>query len=54
MLGGPEDTVLDASTWPVPEENVEALSSLDAGVQKAIAYENGLKAFGIKLPQRLS
>ena len=36
------------------EENVEALSSLDASVQKAIAYENGLKAFEISLPQRLS
>jgi len=48
------DAILDATTWPVPEENVEALSSLDAGTQKAIAYENGLKAFGITLPQRLS
>jgi predicted TIM-barrel fold metal-dependent hydrolase len=48
------DAVLDATTWPVPEENIEALASLDAGVQKAIAYENGLRAFGIKLPQRLS
>jgi len=48
------DAVLDATTWPVPQENVDALSSLDAGTQKAIAYENGLKAFGIKLPQRLS
>jgi aminocarboxymuconate-semialdehyde decarboxylase len=49
-----EDTVLDATTWPVPQENVDALASLDAGTQKAIAYENGLKAFGITLPQRLS
>ncbi len=48
------DSVLDATPWPVPEENVEALSSLDADAQQAIAYENGLKAFGIKLPQRLS
>jgi predicted TIM-barrel fold metal-dependent hydrolase len=49
-----KDSVLDATTWPVPEENVEALSSVDANVQKAIAYENGLQAFGIMLPQRLS
>jgi len=48
------DAVLDATTWPVPEENIEALASVDADVQKAIAYENGLRAFGIKLPQRLS
>jgi predicted TIM-barrel fold metal-dependent hydrolase len=48
------DDVLDAATWPVAEENVEALSALDAGRQKAIAHENGLRAFGIDLPQRLS
>jgi predicted TIM-barrel fold metal-dependent hydrolase len=45
-----EDKVLDATAWPVPQENVEALATLDAGRQKAIAYENGLKAFGIALP----
>jgi predicted TIM-barrel fold metal-dependent hydrolase len=50
------DANLDRTTWPVAEENVHALSSLGADKQKAIAYENGLKAFGISLPaaQRLS
>jgi predicted TIM-barrel fold metal-dependent hydrolase len=48
------DSVLDATAWPVPEENVEALASLEASVQKAISYENALGAFGIALPQRLS
>ena len=45
------DDVLDRTTWPVAEENVAALSSLDEATQKAISYENGLKAFGIALPQ---
>ncbi len=44
------DEVLDKTTWPSPEENLEALSSLAADRQKAIAYENGLAAFGISLP----
>ncbi len=44
------DDVLDKTTWPSPEENLEALSSLRVERQKAIAYENGLKAFGIALP----
>jgi aminocarboxymuconate-semialdehyde decarboxylase len=44
------DDVLDKTTWPSPEENLAALSEMDAGVQKAIAYGNGLKAFGIALP----
>jgi predicted TIM-barrel fold metal-dependent hydrolase len=50
------DAELDRTTWPVAEENVRALSSLGADKQTAIAYENGLKAFGISLPaaQRLS
>ena len=43
-----------AGQLPLEKTCVEALSSLDAGVQKSIAYENGLKALGIKLPQRLS
>ena len=43
--------MLDRTTWPVAEENVAALSSLDEATQKAISYENGLKAFGIALPQ---
>jgi hypothetical protein len=44
------DDVLDKTTWPAAEENVQALSSLDANRQKAIAYGNGLAAFGIALP----
>lgn len=48
------DSTLDVTTWPVPEENVAALKSLDTGGQKAIAYANGLEAFGIALPQRAS
>ena len=44
------DNVLDKTTWPAPEENLQALSSLDAERQKAIAYANGLAAFAISLP----
>ncbi|HLM13193.1 MAG TPA: hypothetical protein VK362_12440, partial [Reyranella sp.] len=44
------DDVLDKTTWPAPEENLQALSSLGADQQKAIAYANGLAAFGISLP----
>jgi aminocarboxymuconate-semialdehyde decarboxylase len=44
------DDVLDRTIWPSPEENLAALKTLDAGVQKAIAYENGLASFGITLP----
>jgi predicted TIM-barrel fold metal-dependent hydrolase len=44
------DGMLDKTTWPAAEENVAALSSLEGGQQKAIAYENGLAAFGISLP----
>ena len=44
------DEVLDKTTWPSPEENLAALSAMSPAVQKAIAYENGLKAFGIALP----
>ncbi|WP_421998585.1 amidohydrolase family protein [Reyranella sp.] len=44
------DAVLDRTTWPVPEENLQALASLSPARQKAIAYENGLAAFGIALP----
>jgi hypothetical protein len=44
------DDVLDKTTWPSPEENLQALSSLAADRQKAIAYESGLAAFGIALP----
>ncbi len=45
------DEVLDKTTWPSPEENLAALSAMDEGVQKAIAYGNGLQAFGIALPK---
>lgn len=48
------DDVLDRAAWPVAEENLEALSSLDAPRQKSITFENGLRAFGVSLPQRLS
>jgi predicted TIM-barrel fold metal-dependent hydrolase len=44
------DDVLDKTTWPAPEENLQALSSLSAEQQKAIAYANGLAAFAISLP----
>lgn len=44
------DDVLDKTTWPSPEENLAALAAMSPEVQKAIAYENGLKAFGIALP----
>lgn len=44
------DDVLDSTTWPSPQENLAALSAMDGAVQKAIACENGLKAFGIALP----
>jgi aminocarboxymuconate-semialdehyde decarboxylase len=44
------DAVLDRTTWPVAEENIAAMASLTEAQQKAIAYENGLKAFGIGLP----
>ncbi|MBV8392988.1 MAG: amidohydrolase family protein, partial [Alphaproteobacteria bacterium] len=44
------DDVLDKTVWPVAEENVEAMKSLSETQQKAIAYGNGLKAFGIDLP----
>lgn len=44
------DAVLDTTRWPSPEENLQALSTLAAPRQKAIAYENGLAAFGISLP----
>lgn len=44
------DAALDTTTWAVPEENVAALSGSDEKTRKAISYENGLKAFGIKLP----
>jgi len=47
------DAVLDKTTWPSPEENLQALSSLDADRRKAIAYENGLVAFGIALPAHM-
>ena len=47
------DAVLDKTTWPSPEENLQALTSLAAGRQKAIAYENGLAAFGITLPTHM-
>jgi predicted TIM-barrel fold metal-dependent hydrolase len=46
-----DDDVLDRTTWPSPEENLAALSSLEAGRQKAIAFENGLAAFGVALPK---
>jgi len=46
------DDVLDTTTWPSPEENLQALSTLGAPRQRAIAYENGLAAFGISLPKR--
>jgi hypothetical protein len=49
-----EDAVLDRTTWPSAEENLAALQALDPGQQKAIAYGNGLAAFGLSLPQRLS
>ncbi len=45
------DDVLDATTWPSPEENLEALHTLSPEKQKEIAYTNGLAAFGISLPQ---
>jgi len=45
------DAALDSTTWPSPEENLQALSTLNATRQKAIAYENGLAAFGISLPR---
>jgi hypothetical protein len=45
--------VLDKTTWPSPEDNLQALSSLAADRQKAIAYENGLAAFGIALPTHM-
>ena len=48
------DEVLDRTTWPSAEENLAALSALDGAQQKAIAHANGLAAFGIELPQRLS
>ena len=35
------------------EENLQALSSLAAERRKAIAYENGLAAFGIALPTHM-
>jgi predicted TIM-barrel fold metal-dependent hydrolase len=44
------DDVLDTTIWPAPEENLQALSSLDGDRQRAIAYENGLAAFAISLP----
>jgi predicted TIM-barrel fold metal-dependent hydrolase len=47
------DDVLDKTTWPSPEENLQALSSLAADRRKAIAYENGLVAFGIALPAHM-
>jgi aminocarboxymuconate-semialdehyde decarboxylase len=49
------DSVLDRTAWPVAEENIEAMASLTDAQQTAIAYGNGLKAFGIRgLPQPLS
>jgi predicted TIM-barrel fold metal-dependent hydrolase len=48
------DDVLDRTTWPSAEENLAALQALDPGQQKAIAHGNGLTAFEIELPQRLS
>jgi aminocarboxymuconate-semialdehyde decarboxylase len=47
------DDVLDRTTWPSPEENLQALSSLAADRRKAIAYENGLVAFGVALPTHM-
>jgi hypothetical protein len=47
------DDVLDKTTWPSPEENLQALSSLAVDRRKAIAYENGLVAFGIALPTHM-
>lgn len=44
------DDTLDRTTWPSPEENLQALASLDTGRQEAIAYGNGLAALGIELP----
>lgn len=48
------DEVLDRTTWPSPEENLAALSAMPVPVQQAVAYANGLKAFGIVLPHRQS
>jgi predicted TIM-barrel fold metal-dependent hydrolase len=48
------DEVLDRTTWPSAEENLAALQALDPGQQKAIAYANGLAAFGVDLPQSTS
>src|SRR5882757_7263999 len=47
------DDVLDKTTWPSPEENLAALSALAADRRRAIAYENGLAAFGVTLPTHM-